>query len=1213
MRLISLRLLSVLLPISALYGAEWSPIAVPGPWEEKGQAVARGYDGFAWYRTWVKVPDGVFNPHERNLWEESVTLNIRDLAEAHEAYINGRSIGKGGEFPPRFQSGRSELYRHKVPMGTLRKGAWNEIAIRVYNQTGPGGFLDDAPFLITYEGECVLAGAWELLLGDEYKPQAARADPPAGTGFDEFVQANRVLGRAATFETGPRLSPQDSLAKVHTDPALKADLLLSEPLVAQPTHVSFDSRGRMWVSQYRQYPYPAGVKMVSRDKYYRSYYDRIPPPPPNHDRGADVISIHEDTNGDGIYDRHKVFQDGLNMANAAVRGRGGVWVMHTPYLLFYPDANSDDVPDGPPVVHLQGFGLEDSHAVANGLIWGPDGWLYGGVGSSTTSRVTRPGMDPPDTKPVYFPGSMVWRYQPETREFEIFSEGTGNLFGLEFDAQGRLYSGHNGSDTRGWHYVQGGFYIMQGVSPARFGPPLNPYAFGDLPMMRSLTPVRRFSIFGAFAEGTAFPANRQGNLITVDPLHNELIESERQKRGATFQTSDLGRPMWSEDPAFRPVFAVNAPDGSLFIADFYNFYIAHGQHYQSQIDPDTGRIYRLRAANLPLNHDTNLETKSTGQLIALLSHPNKWHRTMAAFILGERKDPTAVEQLRRVLAGDHDLGALSALWTLRQMNSINDATLKSVFSHRYAPLRMWGVRLLGDVYGVNRGLGLPGIGAVKQTNATSPPLRDLYSPGGSVKSFPDATPLPSDLLTALGELARRETDAEVRSQLASTIRRLTTHQALGLLPRLVAHDEDAADPYIPLLLWWVLEAHLHVDRHAVPKFFAEPELWQRPIAQEHLLPRIMRRFALEGRRQDLLVCSELLRMAPSAKEAAPLLLGFQQAYRGRSMTGLPDELLQALAASGQSTLIARLRQEIPGAVTEAIAVVRDSKAPTEDRISYIRVFGDIKSARALPALLEIAAGRESVTLRKASLVALMAFDQPEIGSAVAVNLPQTNGDLRNAALSLLASRAQWSVSLLNMIIAGKAEPGSIPLDIVERLRSHENRLVADLVGKAFPIVAKAEQPDWARRAAEIERTLKAGVGNPYAGEPLFMARCASCHKLNFKGGNIGPDLTNYQRDNLGTMIPSIINPNAEIREGYQYYGIESTDGRRLSGFLVERDNQVVVMRGLEGENITLKVTEIKDMQPIGRSLMPEGLLDGMNEQQLRDFFAFLRIAQPLTR
>src|SRR5690606_537821 len=183
-------------------------------------------------------------------------------------------------------------------------------------------------------------------------------------------------------------------AKMKAADDLVVDLMLSEPLVAQPTHFSFDARGRLWVSQYRQYPYPAGLKMISRDRYYRSHYDKTPPPPPHHDRGRDVISIHEDTDGDGKYDRHKVFQDGLNMANAAIRGRGGVWVMHTPYLLFYADKDFDDVPDGPPEVHLEGFGLEDTHSVANGLVWGMDGWLYGAQGSTTSCHVRRPGLDP---------------------------------------------------------------------------------------------------------------------------------------------------------------------------------------------------------------------------------------------------------------------------------------------------------------------------------------------------------------------------------------------------------------------------------------------------------------------------------------------------------------------------------------------------------------------------------------------------------------------------------------------------------------------------------------------------------------------------------------------------------------------------------------------------------------------------------------------------
>lgn len=1175
---------ALLQPVSA---AEWSPIPVPGTWETKGPAEAKSYDGIAWYRTWVKVHDSFFTKHERNLFEESVSVNIRDLADAHEVYVNGKKIGEGGQFPPDFRSGRGQVHRHKVPVGTLHKGEWNEIAIRVYNQSGPGGFTGEAPFIMNYFMESVLEGPWEFHLGDGYKPGEALKDKPASSAFDQFRESNRVLGRSAEFVTGPKLSPEEAFSKIHTADDLQAELLLSEPLVAQPTHMSFDERGRLWVSQYRQYPYPAGVNMISRDKYYRSHYDRVPPAPPNHDRGADIISIHEDTDGDGKYDKHTVFQDGLNMANSAVRGRGGVWVMQTPYLLFYPDKNSDDIPDGPPVVHLQGFGLEDTHSVANGLVWGPDGWLYGGQGSTTSSRVTRPGLDPKDKEGVYFEGCMVWRYHPETREYEIFAEGSGNTFGLDLDAQGRLYSGHNGGTTRGWHYVQGGFYLMQGVDVGKFGPPRNPYAFGELPMMKTLTTVVRFSHFGSYVAGTAMPAKYQDHLFALDPLHNVVIDVERKPLGATFETADIGPAMSSEDVDFRPLFIANAPDGSMLVSDMYEYYIAHGQHYQSQIDPTTGRIYRLRGKGMPLEKDTNLANKTTLQLVMLLNHPNKWHRQTAVRLLGERKDRNAVPVLKQMLAKDKDLGAMSAVWALEQMGMLDDVTTLLALKHPYFATRMWAVRFLGDKFGINRGLGVGGPVAAKE--------------------------VPSALLADLIELAKHEPNPEVRSQIASTARRLRTDQALPLVDALSTRSEDVTDSFIPLLEWWVLEAHLLINRDVVVDFFKSPALWDRPVAQQHLLPRIMRRFALEGRRQDLLTCAALLRMAPTPEHTKYLMKGFEEAFRGRSMTGLPDELLQALAASGQAPLVMRVRQGEAAAVKEALTLVQNPKAKIEDRLLYARTFGEVKQNEAVPVLMTIASGNDLVALRKAALVSLMSYDQDDIGTQAATLLTNTTNEVRTATLALLASRAKWSMNLLQAVQSGQVAANSVPADMVDRIRGHKDTAVAELVAKVFPPVVPEAGVDWKLKVAEVEKKLKQGTGNPYTGEAIFMERCAGCHKLFFKGGKVGPELTNYQRDNLGTMLTSIINPNAEIREGFQYYLVETKDGRSLSGFLVDRDTQVVVLRGLEGEDITLRQSEVKELKAMGRSLMPEGLIDDLTEKQLRDFFAYLRISQPITR
>ncbi len=1160
----------------------WQLVPVPG---------ATNFTGVAWYRTWVKVHDTFFSKHERNLFEESVGVNIRDLAGAHEVWVNGKKIGAGGAFPPSYQSGREAIHRHKVPVGTLRKGEWNEIAVRVYNPSGPGGFLGDAPFIMNYFMECVFEGGWEFRLGDGYTPGGAVTNKPATTAFDAFRESNRVLGRAEQVH-GPSLSPEESARKMEPGAEFKVDLLLHEPEVAQPFHFSFDERGRLWVAQSRQYPYPAGLKMLSRDKYYRAHYDKVPLPPPNNDRGADIISIHESTKNNGVYDKSTVFVDGLNLANAAVRGRGGVWVMNSPYLLFYPDKNGDDIPDGPPEVRLAGFNFEDSHSTANGLVWGMDGWLYGGQGSTTSSRVTRPGIDPTNAPGVYFEGCMVWRYHPERRVYEIFAEGSGNTFGLEVDAQGRLYSGHNGGSTRGWHYVQGGFYLMQGVDPGKFGPPRNPYAFGDLPMMKTTNTVVRFTHFGAFAEGTAMPSQYSGMLFGTDPLHNVITTSERKARGATFETVDRTPALRSSDVAFRPVYIANAPDGSLFIADMYEFYIAHGQHYQNQIDPTTGRIYRLRGKDSKLETDLNLGAKTTDQLIALLSHPNKWHRHTAVRVLGERKDPAAPAKLKQLIAKDTGLGALNALWALYQCGGFDEEAAMIGLKHPYAPVRTWTVELLGDDYGIHRGLGVGNYS------------RHADGPGAGA--------LPLKVLVALIGQAKTEPNAEVRSQMAGTARRLNARQALAVVASLLTHDEDVKDTYIPLMCWWVLEAHIPAATDLVLTLLKSPEMWDHALVSEHIAPRLARRFAVEGKRAELMACAQMFRLAPSPTQAAQLMKGFEEGFRGRAMTGLPDELVAAITASGQAPLIFRVRQGDRRAVADALKVIQDAKAKLDDRLLYARAFGELREPGAVPVLLAVASSPATNTLRRAALASLSAYEESSIGPSVVELLPKLTGDVRTAALVTLASRVPWSLELLKAVQSGNVLAAIVPTDLAHRLRNHKEKSVSELAAKLLPKPAPVS-PQFQKRIDEVAAILKAGTGNPYAGEATFNERCAGCHKLMFKGGNIGPDLTTYQRDNLGTMLISIVNPNAEIREGFQYYSVETKDGRSLGGFFVDRDNQVTVLRGLEGENITLRTADIKDLQPMGRSLMPEGLLEGLTDQQLRDFFAYLRISQPISR
>lgn len=1178
-----------LLSTSLLKSADaWAAIQVPGAWEE---SAAPHHDGTAWYRAWVLPHPEFFAAHERNLFEESVSVTIPEAREACEVFVNGVRIGASGTFPPAFQAGPLERRRWKVPPGTLKKDQWNCLAVRIHNASGPGGLTGEAPFIMDYFQECVLAGKWEFRTGDDPSWAApAQKDKPAAATFDSYHESNRLLGESPAPVTGPKLPPNESAARMKAHPEFVSELLLAEPLVAQPTHLSFDAHGRLWVSQYRQYPYPAGVTPVSRDKYYRTHYDAIPAAPPNHTKGRDRISVHEDTDGNGQYDKHTVFVDGLNLANAALTGRGGVWVMNTPHLLFYPDKNEDLVPDGPPEVRLTGFGLEDSHSVANGLVWGMDGWLYGGQGSTCSCRVIRPGLDTPD-KAAAFEGCMVWRYHPDTKAFEIFAEGSGNTFGLEVDSEGRIFSGHNGGETRGWHYVQGGFYLKQGVDPGKFGPARYPWTFGDLPMMRSTTPAPRFTHFFAVGEGTALPSTFAGKIFAVDPLHNVVIAAERKPVGSTFETADLGPAVKSTDEAFRPVFITNAPDGSLYVADFYDHYIAHGQHYQSQIDATTGRIYRLRGKDSKLERDINLAAKSDAELIQLLGHPNKWHRHTAVRLLGERRNPETRAAMREVLSKDTGLAPSGALWALYQSDSLQPLhEFPDLLRHPMSVVRRWAVRFIGEQEGLHPGLGLP-------------PVHPHMIPFDVAES-------------SLGELlnvAGTETDSEVRAELACTARRFISDLSLAITATLIRHDEDAADPFIPHLLWYALEQNLSRHKGKVLTFLDSPAAWSRPVLQKHLLQKLMRRLVADGSRDYQLAATRLLELSPNNELARPLLAGFNEAVSGRDLSAIAPQLLMALAERGGMSLPLRLRKGEPAALPEALALIRDPKASVEDRILCIRTLSELRVSAAITTIAETAADTAApVPLRRAALSALTPFDDAGIAHHILKLFPNAPAEVQSAALTTLVGRPAWCAALLKSLQQGFLPTSALPLEIIETLRLHPDKSIAADAGKLFP--ASASGPaQWQKRITEVEAALKQPGGNPYAGETLFTQRCAGCHKLFFKGGAIGPDLTHYQRDNLGTMLISIVNPNAEVREGFVCQIIETKSGQSLTAYVLEKDPNTIRLRTLDGQVTTLPAADIKTITPLPRSLMPDGLLDGLTDDQLRDLFAWLRQSQPISK
>ncbi len=257
-------------------------------------------------------------------------------------------------------------------------------------------------------------------------------------------------------------SPELAQKQFKVPADLKIELSVAEPEVSQPLSISFDDRGRMWVLQYLQYPIPNGLKPVKVDQYLRTKYDKVPEPPPHGATGEDRISIYEDKKGNGKMKLVKHFLSNLNLGSGMALGDHGVYVLQSPYLLFYPDKNQDDVPDSDPEVLLKGFGMEDSHAYANSLTWGPDGWLYGDQGSTSTANIRGIGFQ-----------QGVWRYHPPTKRFELFSEGGGNSWGIDFDRMGNIFAAGNTVEPM-VHHMQGAYYVK---GFGKHGPLHNPYSY----------------------------------------------------------------------------------------------------------------------------------------------------------------------------------------------------------------------------------------------------------------------------------------------------------------------------------------------------------------------------------------------------------------------------------------------------------------------------------------------------------------------------------------------------------------------------------------------------------------------------------------------------------------------------------------------------------------------------------------------------------------
>ncbi|MEQ8764968.1 MAG: ThuA domain-containing protein [Planctomycetota bacterium] len=1133
------------MPVPLENGSDgWTPFPVPSCWEESLPETMKGVDGVVWVRCRFELPDA---------WAGSpLELRLGSVDDCDVTFFNGTEVGRSGSWPPdTYRSATGIDRRYRIPAELVRAGALNQIAIRIYDGGGRGGFKGAAPMLQRGAEVLSLEGDWELRVGDDAK--WAQLDPEADESASLEPRALESWQRR--LAEGLPLSPEQALQAFQVADDLEVSLAAAEPDIVQPVEIQFDGRGRMWIVQYIQYMYPAGLEAIGSDQWDRRTYDRKPEPPPHGPRGLDRITIAEDKDGDGRFEHFQDFVTGLNLATSIALAKDGVYAAQTPYLLFYPDADHDDVPDGEPRVVLEGFGMEDAHAVVSSLTWGPDGWLYGGQGSTVTANVRGHEFQ-----------QAAWRYHPGTDRFEVFAEGGGNTFGLELDAEGQLLTGTNWGNYTLVHYVQGGYYFK---NFGKHGPLHHPFAYGFFPHAPHLGEAAgHVAHAGVIYQGGALPERYDGQWIMLHLLGNRVCQHDVQRVGSSFRTEHVRHLLTTDDRWFRPVDIVTGPDGAIYVADWYDQRATH-LIPEDTWDKTNGRVYRLSGLQkkLPSNDawtgvpEQDLRRASSDRLVALLDHPNDWFARTARRLLDERDDPSVHPALEeRLFRPGRPRLKLQALWALSVSGGFDETLAARTLAHSVPAVRAWTVRLLAD--------------------------------------FP---PIPEALVPRIAELARAETDPSVLSQIASSARRLPAEQSFLITREMWRRQGLHEDPHLPLLIWWATEAIALEKAKEILNALATTESWQSPLLAGTILPRLARRYVAAGGVQ-LESLAILLESSPGPEAASTLLRALDEELGGRFLDEVPDALKLAIdrlpSDSSPESRAARarigLRMRSPIATAEAIRLLTSKDLPQEQRIALIQSVAEVGAEGAVPSLLILAAN-DPAALRDAALGALVRFEDDRIPIRL-LTLAQAEpagSEARRRFASALVQRATWTSQLAAAFESGDLSPADLGIEGQAEWARRQGRSVDD----------GAHSSEQRRR---VELALSKGDGDAAAGTEVFEATCARCHRMGEVGENIGPDLTQSDRSDRSALLTAILEPSAGIREGYEDYLAVTEDGLWITGFLVEQSDETVTLEDAERRRHRLRRGELEHLGPTNVSRMPEGLLTALTDQQIRDLMAFLQ-------
>ncbi len=965
----------------------------------------------------------------------------------------------------------------------------------------------------------------------------------------------------------------EAVKLIQLPPGFKATVFAAEPDVQNPIACAWDSRGRLWIAE--NYTYADGK--TNFDKTLR-----------------DRILIFEDTDNDGHFDKRTVFADNLQNLTSIELGYGGVFVTAAPYLLFIPDRDGDDKPDALPEkgdagafkknllpgtnyeILLDGFDAWSiRHNFVNGLRWGPDGWLYGRHGIQATSHIGAPGTPAAERTPM---NCGIWRFHPVRRTFEIVCWGGTNPWGLDWNAEGEGFF-TNTVIGHVYHLIPGAHYERM------YGEDLNPNIYQLLPQTadhyhydRSKTwsdsRAGKANDFGGghahcgcmIYQGDNWPAEYRGKLFTLN-LHGRRMNCERlERKGSTYVAKHEPDFAQFGDPWFRGIDLTTGPDGGVYVLDWSD----DGEcHEEDGVHRESGRIYKITYGEVKkpvLLERGDLAAMETAELMALGVTGTEWEARMAAQVLATRVAQKPLEDDERK----------KAQWEMVQR------ARKLVPSILEKNPREEGRRLM-RMNDIVRGY-------FPQLALTYPSKHWIH----------DMIVQDSGKMGALG---RRSVCVDMKVR--------PTGDLFAVMRSILAFAEDNDDQVLPLLYWSTFE-RLFSEKDDALVNEASKAAYEGKI--RIVLENAARRVTYDLAKRPALLDGLLALAVKSFDEtkAGCITRGISAALRGAAKAPAPANWPAFAEKAAKIPALADKVREMNvifgdgRALDEIRAIALDGKADLATRRQAMESL--ISSGDSgLRGICEKLVGNGDLT--PVAIRGLATFDDPAAAKLAVRNWERLRADARPGVIGSLCSRPVFAQALLTAIRAGKIARENLTAYHARQIAALGDAAVSALIAEVWGEI-RTTPDDKKRRIAALKTALTPDVlakADIAKGRALFTQTCAACHTLfdlGQSGANLGPNLTGSGRANLDYLLENIVDPSAVVPADYKLSTVTLKDGRVLSGFISAKNEQTLTLRTMT-ENQTLPTADVIKIEASPLSLMPDGLLDALTQEQVRDLFGFL--------